>query len=190
MYWIWANEPSDEDEAMLYGVPPVIEQRNLSFDDGILIRDKVPLIEFVRDDDSQGRLTDNLIAPGSRGLMFSSRLRAVLESVGADNIQYFPTRIENPANSTSTEDYMLANLIGRIECIDTANSDLQMHPHHTDRIEFVDSLILDKDKINNLKLFRTSEHSQIIVAHNVVKEICEKNGISGIVFYEPQEFTM
>lgn len=190
MFWIWANEPTAEDEAMIYGVPKVIEQQDLSFNQGKIVSDPVPPIEISRDSDSQGTLTDNLIAPGSRGLLFSMRLRKLLGEIGVDNIQYFPVRVTNPADSTSTDDYMLANLLGRIACIDMAKSTLHMHPRFPDVIEFFDSLVLDESKIKDLLMFRVEGFSPLIVVHEKIKEACEGNGITGIVFYEPEDYTL
>jgi hypothetical protein len=80
MHFVWANESTADDEAMIYGTPDAVEQLNLELDNGILVDVKVPLIEIVRDGDSQGGLTDNLIASGVNGLLFSTRLRKLLEA--------------------------------------------------------------------------------------------------------------
>lgn len=190
MYWIWANEPSDEDEAMLYGVPDAVKQLDLNFDKGALVTVKVPLIEFIRDEDSQGVLTDNLIAPGSRGLLFSTRLRELLAGQGVNNIQYFPVRVTNPKNSTTTDDYQLSNLIGSIACIDQMASNLEMHPHILNTIEFINALILDETKIKDNLMFRAAEFTQVIVVHERIKNACEDAGITGVVFYSPAGFTL
>jgi len=190
MYWIWANEPDSEDEAMIYGVPPVIEREDLNFDDGIRIERDVPFIEIIQDEDSQGILTDNLIAPGTRGLLFSSRLRNTLATAGVDNIDYYPCRISNPMDGSHTDDYMIANIIGQISCIDREASDLEMHSKFPDVIEFINLLVLDDKKIRDSLIFRLKEFTQVIVVHDKIKNACTEQSISGITFYTPQNYSL
>ncbi len=188
-YWVWANEPTADDEAMIYGVPPVVASLDLSFNDGSLVTAAVPLIEIERDADSQGVLTDNLIAAGTSGLLFSPRLRALLADLGIDNIQYFPTLIRNPSDGTQTQDYELANIIGRVWCLDRKASTIETLPHDPDQIAFIDSLALDTTRIRGQDLFRLGEKTQIIVVSDRVKRACENAKITGVRFYAPPDFT-
>ncbi len=187
-YYVWANEPASEDEAMIYGVPPVLASLGLSFDEGSLVTAPVPLIEIERDADSQGTLTDNLIAAGTQGLLFSSRLRAVFARLGIDNIQYFPTLIRNPFDGTQTTDYELANIRGRVWCLDRKASVIEALPHDPDHIQFIESLALDVARIGGHDVFRLGEKSQVIIASERLKRSCEGAGITGIRFYALSEF--
>jgi hypothetical protein len=190
MYWIWANEPTGDDEAMIYGTPGVIEERDLRFDMGVLVNAAVPLIEIARDEDSQGVLTDNLIASGTNGLLFSSRLRTLLESLGIDNIHFFPCVVRNPADGSESTDYQLANIVGRVACLDVANSEITTDPDDPQDIEFIDALALDESKIRGIELFRLHEATQVIVAGDRVKSACEGAKITGVRFYAPADFTL
>lgn len=190
MYWIWANELDDENEAMIYGVPAIIESEDLRFDEGVRIEREISLIEIIRDEDSQGLLTDNLIAPGVSGLLLSSRIRNSFELIGIDNIDYYHCRITNPIDNTYSDDYLIANIVGKIECIDREKSDLIMHSHYKDEIEFINSLILKEDVIKNLKIFRLQENTEIIVVHESVRDMCVKERFTGIKFYKPEDFVM
>lgn len=188
-HWIWANEPTADDEAMIYGTPRAVEALDLEFNNGLLVTTKVPPIEVVQDDDSQGVLTDNLIASGTNGLLFSTRLRDLLQKIGIDNIQYFPAVVRNPVEKTSTKDYSIANIIGRVACIDRKSSELEMSPDDPDRIEFIESLAIDEKKARGLDLFRLDEKTEIIVLSDRVKKACEKAKITGVRFYPPKDFT-
>jgi hypothetical protein len=188
-YWVWANEPTGDNEAMVYGVPPVVEQLGLRFNDGNLVTQSVPLIQIDRDADSQGVLTDNLIAAGSKGLLFSGRLRSLIAQLGIDNIQYFPTVIRNPSDGTQTSDYELANIIGRVWCLDREASVIECAPNDPDYIEFIETLALDTARIRGHDLFRLGEKAQILIASDRLKRACETAKITGVRFYVPAEFT-
>ncbi len=187
-YWIWANEPTAEEDAMIYGVPPVIATLGLLFNQGRLVTAPVPLIEIERDSDSQGRLTDNLIAGGLKGLLFSSRLRELLRSTGIENLQHFPTVLRNPTDGTETGDYTLTNVLGRIECVDRAKSVLKHPPGDPDHIEFIESLALDTRRIRGHDLFRMGEVPEILVASERVKRACEGANITGVRFHAPEDY--
>jgi Immunity protein family (Imm11) len=187
-YWVWANEPTRDDEAMIYGVPPIIERLRLLFNQGQPVISSVPLIEIERDSDSQGVLTDNLIAAGVKGLLFSSRLRELLRASGVENIEYFPTVIRNPADGTETQDYSIANVLGLIACLDRAKSVVEHPPGDPDYIEFIEKLALDGTRIRGADFFRLAEKSQILIASERVKRACEAAKITGVRFYAPQDY--
>lgn len=189
MHWIWKSLRSSDSEARISGRPDVITALGLNFDEGNRIQTSVPLIRIVRDEDSQGRLTDNQLAPGTTGLLFSGRLRDLLAKAGVHNIDYYPVIIENPIDGTRTDDYQLGNLIGRVACIDMAKSEVQLHPR-TGKIEFIDSLVLDETKLAYLRMFRTAEHAQVIVVHESVRNACVVAGITGVSFFLPAEFSL
>ena len=187
-YWVWANEPTADDDAMIYGVPPVIARLGLLFNQGQLVSAPVPLIEIEQDSDSQGRLTDNLIAGGLKGLLFSSRLRELLRSTGIENLQHFPTVLRNPTDGTETRDYTLTNVLGRIECIDRAKSVLKHPPGDPDHIEFIETLALDTRRIRGHDFFRMGEVPEILLASERVKRACEAAKITGVRFHAPEDY--
>ena len=93
MYWIWETSIDENElDAMIYGVPEALKmlrEFGIRFDDGNHINAEVPKIIIDRDGDSQGHLNDNLVAPGTSGLLFSAKLRSVLANCVVDNIEYF-----------------------------------------------------------------------------------------------------
>lgn len=187
-YWVWANEPTADDEAMIYGVPPVVASLGLLFNQGQQVTTAVPLIEISRDSDSQGRLTDNLTAAGVKGLLFSSRLRELLRATGIENIQYFPAVVRNPADGTETGDYSVANVLGLVECLDRAKSVVEHPPGDPDCIEFIEKLALDAARIRGHDFFRLGEKSQILIASERIKRACEAAKVTGVRFYAPQDY--
>jgi hypothetical protein len=187
-YWVWANEPTGDDEAMIYGVPPLVASLGLLFNQGQPVTAAVPLIEIERDSDSQGVLTDNLIAAGVKGLLFSSRLRELLHHAGIENIQYFPALVRNPADGSETRDYSIANVLGLIACLDRSKSVVERPPSDPDGIEFIEKLALDIARIHGADFFRLGEKSQILIASERVKRVCEAAKITGVRFYAPADY--
>jgi hypothetical protein len=193
MNWIWEHAITSEQEAMIYGVPDVLvalRARGVRFDLGVRAPVGVPLVVIERDDQSQGTLNDNLVAPGTTGLLLSSRLRKALATAGVDNIEYFPTRIHNPQDGSTTDDYCLANIVGAVACIDRDQSVLHMHPDLADEIEFIDSLVLDAARIRGSLCCRLKEFLPVIVVHDRVKEACEAAQVTGVRFVRPQDFSL
>jgi len=189
MHWIWQNLRGNDNEARIEGRPAEIAQLGERLDRGVRIVKTVPPIRIVRDADSQGTLTDNQLAPGTTGLLLSSRLRKLLGDVGVTNIDYYPVTIENPSDGSRTDDYALGNLIGRVTCFDLEKSALQMDPT-LGEVEFIDSLVLKPIGLDGLQMFRAAEHAQVIVVHPAVREACLSAGITGVQFVLPEDFSL
>jgi len=190
MYFVWANRRNSPKEMVIHGVPKVIDDGNINFDEGLRIEQEVSPIDIHLTRDAKGTMTDNLLAPGTRGLLFSSRLRQLLKKTGVGNIDYYPVRIFGAKKELLTKDYKLANLTALIPCVDFATSDLEMHPDDPDSIEAINSLTLNESRIKGALMFRLKEHSQIIVVHEKIKTACEAERMSGVQFFEPENFTL
>lgn len=188
-YWIWKSLRASDDEARIGGRPDSIAALGVRFDEGTRVERPVPHIRLVRDDASQGRLTDNQLAPGTTGLVFSTRLRALLAAAGVSNIDYYPVTIEDPITGTQSDDHQLANVIGRVDCIDLARSDVQRDPR-LGGIEAIDALALDVTRLGPLRMVRAAEHAQVIVVHEAVRNACVAAGITGVAFFRPEEFSL
>jgi hypothetical protein len=189
MYWIWQSLRANDNEARIAERPAVISELGVRFDEGARIQVAVPMIRMIRDEDSQGQLTDNLIMPGPTGLVLSSRLRQLLTAHGVHDIEYYPVELENAVDNTRTNDYQLGNVIGRVACFDLDQSELQRDPR-TGAIEFIDALALDQTKIGKLLMFRSAEHAQVIVVHEDIRNACVAANITGVVFVRPADFSM
>ena len=125
MHWVWRSRRSNDEQTRIEGRPAAIASVGQRFDQGERVTQAVSLIQLARDADAPGILTDNLIAPGTTGLVFSARLRALLAACGVANLDFYPMVVENPADGTSTDDYALANLIGRVTCFEMERSLVQ-----------------------------------------------------------------
>ena len=187
MYWMLSNEFVDEDnDAELTG--DINLSDDISFDDGVMVDAFVPKITLTLSDDSRmGNMTDHLSIDEACGLVFSKRLRDLLQNIAVDNIQYFDFDIVYPKGNNVYTDYKIANVVGLVDCVDKDKSDLTFYDSGT--IEFIDKLVLDESKIPpELNVFRLSNRSTLTIVHQSVKDAVVNAGITGCVFYKVEEY--
>lgn len=188
MFWFWRSAREHERQARFEGRPRAIAELTpdfVGFDQGVRLVYPIPLIHLERSPGSDGPLTDNLIAPGTTGLVMSSRLRRLLVDAGVSNLQVFPMSI---ARRTGTEnDYALVNVIGAIECIDLERSAVELDAV-TRRIEWIERLVLREDLASAPMMFRAAEFTQLLVVREAVRDVCVAKGVTGVQFVRPEAF--
>lgn len=189
-YWIWCNRPKTEEDMFIEGPQPGIKENNLEFDNGAFISSVLPEIAIQLGEESEGNLTDHIVAPGTKGLLMTYRLVQALKDNGVDNIQVYPAKLIDNNGSCISADYNVVNIIGCIKAVDLDSSDIEMHPEFPDEIEFINSLVLDKTAIKDQLLFRLSESTQVIVANKRIKNTIEKNNLTGVKFLTPEDYFM
>lgn len=162
----------------------------MEFDNGLFITGDIPLIEIKLDEDSEGTMTDHIIAPGVKGLLMNHKLVQVLHDLQVNNIQAYPTKIIGSNGEVVSEEYNIVNVIGRINAVDTDASDIEMHPDFPNQIEFINSLVIKESIVGQPPLFRLAENTQVVIVREDIKETINKHGITGIKFCLPSEFFM
>jgi len=188
MYYLLVTEAHDEKDARIYGQPEIITGLNIDLGFGIKHQGSIPLIKIIMKENEQGRMTDNLIAAGTTGLVANSKMRKMFLATGVDNIQYFDAVVENSVTGEVSNDYKIVNIVGVVNCIDYENSRLEYYPDGG--VMFIDELVLDESKIKDLIMFRLYDFLPLIVVHKKVKDMFEQNSISGVKFYLPGEFQL
>jgi hypothetical protein len=190
MYWILANELVDEDnDADLSGEANIDLGGAITFDEGISTsRLSIPDIILTLDSDSRiGRMTDYLAITELYGLVFSLRLRELLEEMGVNNIEYYNLDIVNPRNGDKYSDYKIANVVGLVDCIDTERSDLKYFDDGD--IKRIRKMYFDESRIPpDLRIFRLAKRSILTVVHQSIKDAITEAEITGCVFYKPEEY--
>jgi hypothetical protein len=186
MYWIWATEVGTDADPVFFETPAIVDELNLHFDTGAPQATDMPLIQLERAE-GWNSLTDNLVAPGVNGLVFSKRLRQLLAAVGVDNVQYYDFSLSSA--DKSVRDYQIANIVGRIACVDESRSVLELDPDSPGRAVFIDSLALN-EQAGGFDLFRLHEESSIVVASDRVRRACLQARVTGVRFYNPSDFCL
>lgn len=187
MYWVLSNEFVDEDnDAELTGNINLSD--DISFDDGVVVDAFVPKIILTLNNDSRmGNMTDHLSIDEACGLVFSKRLRDLLQNIAVDNIQYFDFDIVDPKTNDVYTDYKIANVVGLVDCVDKSESDLKYF--NSGNIKRIRKLVLDESKIPpELNVFRLSNRSTLTIVRQSVKDAVVNAGITGCVFYKVEEY--
>jgi hypothetical protein len=188
MYWVWVSGYEAEDEPMVYGPDDFSDIGCFNFHSGKLAKPPQPLPEIVRGNQSQGKLPDSVLLRASGGLLFSPRLRQLLAGIGVDNIQYFPILLKNAVDGTQEADYEVANIVGRLTCLDRDESELVTDPDDDDIIEYIEKLAITENIVGNFGLFRLHEEPEVILVSEQIKVACESAEITGVRFCKPSEY--
>lgn len=188
-FWIWKDNDDSEGQATLKMRPAVIRDQGLYFDDGVLLAhpEAGTALDIKMSEEEDGLLTDNLVAPALPGLLVSSRLRSVFDENGVDNIQYFPVNLTLSDGTVSSVRYFVANIVGRVACIDFERSDIVVSGDPM-VVDAINSLVLHEDLIQDLDIFRLGELPVTIVVSSRLKNAIERSGVTGVAFYAVDEY--
>ena len=150
------------------------------------------LIRIKSDEGKSARLTD-LVLTGFNLQIFSPKLIQLLSEMGVDNIEYYPVELVNHETDEIITNYKIANILGKIECLDFENS--RFERFESGALMYVKKFKVDMEKLEDKKgshqtpkLFRLGEFPFIILAHEEVKALIEKEGITGVKFIEPSKY--
>ena len=94
---------------------------DVRFNKGFKLTEDLPLIQFTKASDNDGELLD-WIPTALAGLTISARFKAALDSAGVTNVDYYPAVIKDEATGKVHDDIFVANIIGRIACVDMEKS--------------------------------------------------------------------
>ena len=134
-------------------------------------------------------LTDNIPAYGTKGLLINENVKSVLESLEVSNVQYFRTRLTNQSTGEVLEPFWIANIIGRIDCIDYDRSDIEYDDHQ--EIKFINSLVLKSlPRSSQEHILRLTGFLPAMVITDTLKNALEKAKITGFTYYLPEDFSL
>src|SRR5262249_33944543 len=148
---------------------------------------------LVMQDERTTRLSDMLLNAADLQV-YSPKLVASLTAVGVDNIQYFPIKIVDGRSGAVRDDYKVANIVGRIHCVDPNHSKVRRSPR-TNSIRGVEEFSVVQDRIVPLPgkkkpplIFRLGELEFLILAHESIKSAFERDRITGARFTPTQDY--
>lgn len=118
--------------------------------------------------------------------IISPRVKAVFDSLGIDNILYFPAVLHISPLGRDV-DYFAFKIIGRVAAAD-AKSHLEGYQGRQPLGDAsIYDLTIDSSKAFNFLIFRLAESTTTIVVHEKVKLACEAAGIDTLKFLLPEE---
>ena len=193
MLWLYRNALENDNDVRFYGdFTPIFFKLEIDLGKGKSLPDiaNIPAIELVIPELTDGELYDNITVPPAMGMLVSSKLKALFDQAGVNNIQWLPTKISRSDGNIVTEDYVLGNIVGLINAADMKKSDVVLHGE-SGRIKFIDKLVL-RDDLGNLRysIFRMNEFKPIRIVTDNLKLLIENAGCTGIKFLEPGELTL
>lgn len=110
-------------------------------------------------------MTDNLVAPTRAGLLINARVKEIFDTLKIDNIQYFKSRLIDENTKAINSDYCLANIMGKISCMDKSQSEFELFPDGD--IRFIDKFVLNlNDNTDYGHIFRLAEYSTLLLISN------------------------
>ena len=151
---------------------------------GVRLAGKFPPLTLQLDDGDES--PSGLVDYFKVGLLHvvSSKLRAVLERVGAE-LEYLSVNVVYHGNPAMT-DFFVANPLKRFNAIDMRNSDLTLDEELGDAL-VVRRLVIDETKFTETKLAVVAEIQKIGVQSEVALTV-ESSGCIGCVFVDPISF--
>jgi hypothetical protein len=112
-----------------------------------------------------------------------------LVAAGVDNLELFDAVVYDPENQKEYTNYKAFNIVGLVAAADSDASTL-MGTSDSELLDVdYDGLVIDEELAAPYLLFRLAENVSAIIVEEKVKKSIEDNGIPGIIFYGPGEWS-
>ncbi len=118
--------------------------------------------------------------------LFSNKVKKCLDACGIQNIQYFPVALMDAKSETINTDYWLANIIGRISCLDVEHSDVE-EDVFGDGFDFK-SFTIDEQRTMGAEIFRLHEDGSLIILSERVYTALADAGLKGVVLENTRNY--
>ncbi|SRR6266496_6667896 len=175
--------PQDDLYPVIELVTPI---DNLFWATGERFRLNVERLDF--EFDPEGLMTwADYIRPAPNIPLVSDKLRETWSAVGVDNIDYYTARVMNRSTG-ETRPYHAANVIGLLPAVDRAQSAFQPLDDHDFLIEDFERLVVDEKRVQGQLAFRLAEHSAVLLVDQRLKDISEREGLTGLQFVRPEDW--
>jgi hypothetical protein len=122
-------------------------------------------------------------------IVAAPRLRAVLEEESLEKVEYLPVAISDHKKKIASKDYVIVHPIEPVDCIDQDESVLEWSVIDTEKIEVLEKLVIDENRIpKTRKLFRVHHIPDVILAHRSLVSRIEAARITGVQFVDIDKF--
>lgn len=190
MYYVWKQDLTlEEDFATFTNEPEAFRAKLWTSAEEL---NAPPAFDLADDSDSPTTLSDVLLTSFPLQV-FSPKLKALLRDVGVRNIQYFPVTISGRDTREDVSSYQLANVVGAIDCLDLEHSEFARslgsgNIIRVSRFRILPDRVAWQGNDSVPLLFRLGEFKRHLLAHQSVKDACEKEGITGVKFVPPEQY--
>lgn len=152
----------------------------------------------INDDSLPGKMRDRLpvlVHNSDYIFLASERLQKLLRETSNNQIEFITVSFEY--NGISYDDYKIVNVLNKIDCVDYEQSEITFESYDENDepegdIFAIEGLVFDESLIpSHLNIFLLDRtKSSIIIVHEALKDILTQQGISGFVFYNPENFQL
>lgn len=187
MYFVWESDAKLYDEYLYVSVVP----DELTYGDWITgerLLTTPRVATLVGDPHYASTLSDMVLTQFELPVL-SPRAISTLESIGVDNIEYFPINIKRPKVKTVETSYKIANVIGLVYCLDKDHATFKTFAANPDKLKILRQYRVFAEKIaaagSGKKaplVFRLGEFSEHLLVHESVKAAFEKGKLTGAKF--------
>jgi hypothetical protein len=148
-----------------------------------LAADPVSPIEIDLVEDS-GEMPPLFVVPA---LVTRKDLAETLVAAGVDNIDFYPTQLRDPATQDVWDDYMVGNVVGIMDVIDWAKSEVDPDSPPGIAMRF-ETMVIDEEKCRGQKLFRLAQRPSRILVSEEVRAAVVAKGFKYVHFIPPEDF--
>lgn len=131
---------------------------------------------------SEGMLTDVLLNSASF-LIFSEKLRRLLESAGINDLQYLPTQILD-AKKRKLAIYYVINILQVIPALDRNRSEITYTNKKRTDISWIPKVVFKEELLEGVHIFRLKEYPVSVYISEKFKTIFLENKCTGWEFRE------
>ena len=120
--------------------------------------------------------------------LYHEDLKDALDSLGVDNILYYPLKLRDPNDNSTESGYFLANIIGLLDCIDMDKS--KTKPWVTGiGFDFL-SMVIDESKTKGAKIFRLKDDPTKVIINQELKDYFDKTDmLVGVELIKTEDYS-
>lgn len=169
-YHVWMYS-TNEDIAIITHVPDEFGSVKWKLNKGISCKDWFPDDLILVLNPSRGKVLTDAIHNTCGLHVVNEKLKNILESSNS-RWEFFQVGINNHKGKLLKEPYYVANLLGKVWCVNRDKSICHIDPFDDTQLCDYDKLVLDEDKISpDLDFFRLGETPRVII---IEREIAKK----------------
>ncbi|HBI23683.1 MAG TPA: hypothetical protein DDX84_05685 [Nitrospiraceae bacterium] len=120
-------------------------------------------------------------------LIISKKFKEIISN--ETNLEFLPIKLINHRKKVASVDYTIANIVGLLDCMDSAQSIGRQDPFFPDRFSRINKLVIDEKKVpDGINIFRLKQSPSTVIIKRVLKEKIEAVGLEGHLCVPIEEF--
>ncbi|WP_431688125.1 imm11 family protein [Hahella sp. NBU794] len=118
--------------------------------------------------------------------VFSDELIAALRECGVDSLDVYDLELIDPDSDQVYTHYKVVNIVSLVSAADMERSIVTAHDPTNSALHDVDfeRLVVDPERTNGHNFFRLAESTNMLIAHESVKQHLQAKGFTDLAFYK------